>query len=185
MGRAKKDRVAADSGSSGEESGAPDTPEAEARRAQSAGRTEEARDLLDRLIRARRISYLEMDRRLGYGRGRTRLMAQGQLDLKYQPLIEILEELGVDPGAYFQALFPSGERSLAEPLEKIFGDKMTRAGIPLARAEEAGGRKPAEGGFDLESSIDRIIEDRLQASIAKIFRDLAEKTSGGPREDPK
>ena len=76
-------------------------------------------ELLRRLMRASGRPRYQIEEALGYGPTYLAQVARGRIELKLRVLLEVLEELDVEPMAFFEHVFPprasraSGDEALA------------------------------------------------------------------------
>ena len=85
---------------------------------------QKVRNLLERLVHVADLTYAEMDKQLGEGRGFTTRVLHGVVGLKLEHIISILKVLDIPPGDFFRVLFPapnadSGGGSIARLLRLI------------------------------------------------------------------
>lgn len=102
-------------------------------------------ELLRRLMRASGRPRYQIEEALGYGPTYLAQVARGRIELKLRVLLEVLEELDVEPMAFFEHVFPprapragAGDEALASAaaLGLAAGAERTAAPAPRLSKDE-------------------------------------------------
>ena len=72
-----------------------------------------ATKLLETVMQAAGLTRKELDQRLGAGPGYVSQVLTGRMELKFRHVLAILRALDVDPGVFFQTLYP-GDRPTSD-----------------------------------------------------------------------
>src|ERR1044071_585511 len=70
-----------------------------------------ATKLLETVMQAAGLTRKELDQRLGAGPGYVSQVLTGRMELKFRHILAILKALDVDPGVFFQTLYPESKPS--------------------------------------------------------------------------
>jgi len=148
--------------------------------------------LLDQLIRARRQSRREIDRKIGYSRGQTSLILSGRIEPKLQHLLDILAALDVDSKAFFEALYAdTGDMSLLGPVGRVFGNRLTALDAPALPPKPPRPRKepelPQRVSREFAQMIERMVAAGIDARLGEMeerrrLRELEERETEEPDE---
>jgi transcriptional regulator with XRE-family HTH domain len=121
-----------------------------------------ATKLLETVMQAAGLTRKDLDQKLGAGPGYVSQVLTGRMELKYRHILAILQALEVDPGAFFQTLYPEskppGDVSMMEEF--------------LKRFQRLGFGKPAEPppppGPPLDAQeLERLIQTAVRAALAE------------------
>jgi Helix-turn-helix domain len=105
-----------------------------------------ARELLRRLIEASGETCLQLDQKLGWGRGTLGRLLRGEHRLTLKYILLVLDALGLDPDFYFYTLFQGRRRARSyqpvsyEQLKQV----LERHGLTLTRKTFNGPLPPAD-----------------------------------------
>lgn len=132
--------------------------------------------LLETVMQAAGLTRKELDQRLGAGPGYISQVLTGRMELKYRHIIAILRALDVDPGAFFQSLYPeprsaSSDLGAVEELLK----RLQKLGVGVGnrlRPEPEPQAAPAIDSRELE----RLVQNAVRTA-------LAEREAGPTAED--
>lgn len=136
------------------------------RAARAAEEKQRLLELVRRSIRASGFTRAEVERRIGMQPSYLGQVFAGRLELKLKYLLRILAAIGVDPGAFFNLLFP----------EPGSVEEKTLALVRMLRAderEELRGEPGAEELFaeDEEEELSPAeLEERLRRTVLEIVR---------------
>lgn len=117
-------------------------------------------ELLETLVRVKRIPVREIERRLGYAGGTMNRIFSGKIELKVRHILSVLEILDVEPTAFFHIAYEKGTENAS--VEQILG-KLERMGL-------AGRPEPKET---------LVSHDDLRQTVAEILQELG-VTSAAP-----
>lgn len=127
-------------------------------------KVEQARKLLERIMRAQGHTRLEIDRRIGSFRGYVSQVFTGKLALRLEHIVSILDAMGIEPLDFFELAFP---RSTSSPDERRRTAERLLGGIepaPAAVPPPAPASLPSMA--ELEELIDKAVSRAMQAKQA-------------------
>ena len=126
------------------------------------------------LIKSCNVSVREMERRLELGAGSLNRIFAGRIELKVRHVMQILEELGVEPKAFYRLVYGEErpEQTLAERIFELLGDR------PKPRP----GPQKTAGIMD-EAEMERWMRDMFDRLVAEKAGPRAVKTAK-PRKGP-
>ena len=115
-------------------------------------------ELLKTAIRMSGASNREVERRLGLSAGYLSRLFAGGIELKVKHVLDISDVIQLDPGEFFQLVFP-GHRELTSPTGKKLLDLVSRIQ----------GQEPPQPAAPLTS---QQIEDLIRGALRKVFAEL-------------
>ena len=117
-------------------------------------------------MQAAGLTRKELDQRLGAGPGYISQVLTGRMELKYRHIISILRALDVDPGAFFQTLYPEPRPAAAEVgMVEEFLKKLQKLGVGVGgnRALPEPAPAPAIDSRELE----RLVQNAVRTALAE------------------
>jgi hypothetical protein len=136
-----------------------------------ASQVEAARRLLRRLIEASGSTCLQLDQKLGFGRGTLGRLLRGEHRLTLEHILSILEAIDVDAAFFFSTLL---ERRAKRPYEPVSYEDLRkvldRHGLALTRKVVSGPRPPLD-------------PDEVDARFDEAVRQVMLQHAAMPRSD--
>ena len=135
-----------------------------------------ATKLLETVMQAAGLTRKDLDQKLGAGPGYVSQVLTGRMELKFRHILAILKALEVDPGVFFQTLYPESKPSGDVAMMEEF----------LKRFQKLGFGKPPEPpppSPSLDSQeLEKLIQNAVRSALAE-----QEKTNkdGTPRGAPR
>lgn len=121
--------------------------------------------LLETVMQAAGLTRKELDQRLGAGPGYISQVLTGRMELKYRHIISILRALEVDPGAFFQTLYPELRPAAAEVgMVEEFLKKLQKLGVGV------GGNRlpePAPAPSIDSRELERLVQNAVRTALAE------------------
>ena len=132
-----------------------------------------ATKLLETVMQAAGLTRKDLDQKLGAGPGYVSQVLTGRMELKFRHILAILKALEVDPGVFFQTLYPESRPSDDVGMMEEF----------LKRFQKLGFGKPPEPppSPSLDSQeLEKLIQNAVRAALAEQERtDSAGTPRGG------
>jgi transcriptional regulator with XRE-family HTH domain len=127
-----------------------------------------ATKLLETVMQAAGLTRKELDQRLGAGPGYISQVLTGRMELKYRHIISILRALDVDPGAFFQTLYPEPRPAASEVgMVEEFLKKLQKLGVGMGnRALPEPAPAPAIDSRELERLVQNAVRTALAEQVA-------------------
>lgn len=125
-----------------------------------------ATKLLETIMQAGGLSRKDLDQRLGAGPGYVSQLFTGRMELKVRHVLAILRALRVEPGVFFQTLYPDGKPVGEKRLTEEFLKRFRGLGDGAAPTE----RQAA--AFDVSA-----LHDLIQSAVRAALREIPQ---GGP-----
>jgi transcriptional regulator with XRE-family HTH domain len=128
-----------------------------------------ATKLLETVMQAAGLTRKELDQRLGAGPGYISQVLTGRMELKYRHIISILRALDVDPGAFFQSLYPeprSGSADLGAVEELL--KRLQKLGVGVGgRARLEPEPQPAPAPAIDSRELERLVQNAVRTALAE------------------
>lgn len=118
-----------------------------------------ATKLLETVMQAAGLTRKDLDLRLGAGPGYVSQVLTGRMELKFRHILAILRALEVEPGVFFQTLYPENRQATDAVVMEEFLRRFQRLGFG---AQPAPAPSPALDPHDLE----RMIQNAVRAALA-------------------
>lgn len=131
-----------------------------------------ATKLLETVMQAAGLTRKDLDQKLGAGPGYVSQVLTGRMELKFRHILAILKALEVDPGVFFQTLYPESRPSGDVAMMEEF----------LKRFQKLGFGKPPEPppSPSLDSQeLEKLIQNAVRAALAEQERTDSGGTSRG------
>lgn len=119
-----------------------------------------ATKLLETVMQAAGLTRKDLDQKLGAGPGYVSQVLTGRMELKFRHILAILKALDVDPGVFFQTLYPESRPSGDVAMMEEF----------LKRFQKLGFGKPPEPppSPSLDSQeLEKLIQNAVRAALAE------------------
>jgi transcriptional regulator with XRE-family HTH domain len=120
-----------------------------------------ATKLLETVMQAAGLTRKDLDQRLGAGPGYVSQVLTGRMELKLRHVLAILRALDVEPGLYFQTLYPEARPATDQAVMEEFLKRFQKLGFGTAAA--APQPPPALDPHELE----RLIQTAVRAALAE------------------
>ena len=88
-----------------------------------------ATKLLETVMQAAGLTRKDLDQRLGAGPGYISQVLTGRMELKFRHVLAILRALDVDPGMFFQTLYPDSRPASDQAVMEEFLRRFQRLGF--------------------------------------------------------
>ncbi|HEX2644119.1 MAG TPA: helix-turn-helix transcriptional regulator [Thermoanaerobaculia bacterium] len=125
-----------------------------------------ATKLLETVMQAAGLTRKELDQRLGAGPGYISQVLTGRMELKYRHIIAILRALDVDPGAFFQSLYPEPQSASSDlgAVEELL-KRLQKLGVGAGRARQEPEPQTAPGLDSRE--LERLVQNAVRTALAE------------------
>ena len=141
-----------------------------------------ATKLLETVMQAAGLTRKELDQKLGAGPGYVSQVLTGRMELKLRHVLAILRALEVEPGVFFQTLYPENRPSTDAVVMEEFLRRFQRLGFG---AQPVAPPAPALDAGELE----KLIRSAVRAALAEppepaepVSREKAEPRAERPRK---
>jgi transcriptional regulator with XRE-family HTH domain len=122
-----------------------------------------ATKLLETVMQAAGLTRKDLDQKLGAGPGYISQVLTGRMELKYRHILAILRALEVDPGAFFQTLYPEPRAAGDTGMVEEFLKKLQKLGVgPKPQPEPA----PVPATLDPQE-LERLVQSAVRAALAE------------------
>ena len=118
-----------------------------------------ATKLLETVMQAAGLTRKDLDQRLGAGPGYVSQVLTGRMELKFRHVLAILRALDVEPGVFFQTLYPENRPATDAVVMEEFLRRFQKLGFG---AQPAPAPNPALDPQELE----RMIQNAVRAALA-------------------
>ncbi len=129
-----------------------------------------ATKLLETVMQAAGLTRKDLDQRLGAGPGYISQVLTGRMELKFRHVLAILRALDVDPGIFFQTLYPDSRPVSDQAVMEEFLRRFQRLGFnssgpvppsPPAPAASSSPVKPTVDPGELERLVRKAVREAL------------------------
>ncbi|HVR97289.1 MAG TPA: helix-turn-helix transcriptional regulator [Thermoanaerobaculia bacterium] len=135
-----------------------------------------ATKLLETVMQAAGLTRKDLDQKLGAGPGYVSQVLTGRMELKFRHILAILKALDVDPGVFFQTLYPESRPSGDVAMMEEFLKRFQKLGF--GKPPEPPPPSPSLGSQELE----KLIQNAVRSALAE--QDKTNK-DGVPQEGPR
>ncbi|HYG62691.1 MAG TPA: helix-turn-helix transcriptional regulator [Thermoanaerobaculia bacterium] len=121
-----------------------------------------ATKLLETVMQAAGLTRKDLDQKLGAGPGYVSQVLTGRMELKYRHILAILRALDVDPGVFFQTLYPESKPSSDVAMMEEFLKRFQKLGF--GRPPEP---VPPPPSARLDSGeLEKLIQNAVRAALS-------------------
>src|SRR3954469_13058649 len=117
-----------------------------------------ATKLLETVMQAAGLTRKDLDQRLGAGPGYVSQVLTGRMELKFRHILAILRALDVEPGLFFQTLYPETRPATDQAVMEEFLKRFQKLGFGSAPAPPS---PPALDPQELEKLIQSAVRNAL------------------------
>jgi transcriptional regulator with XRE-family HTH domain len=125
-----------------------------------------ATKLLETVMQAAGLTRKDLDQRLGAGPGYVSQVLTGRMELKLRHILAILRALDVEPGLFFQTLYPDARPATDQAVMEEFLKRFQKLGFGTAAPPP-----PAPPALD-PGELEKLIQSAVRTA-------LAEREAGG------
>ena len=123
--------------------------------------------LLETVMQAAGLTRKELDQKLGAGPGYISQVLTGRMELKFRHIISILRALDVDPGAFFQTLYPEPRPAAPEVgVVEEFLKKLQKLGVGVGSKLRPEPEPPPAPALD-SRELERLVQSAVRAALAE------------------
>lgn len=121
-----------------------------------------ATKLLETVMQAAGLTRKDLDQKLGAGPGYVSQVLTGRMELKYRHILAILRALDVDPGVFFQTLYPESKPTTDVAMMEEFLKRFQKLGF--GRPPEPV-PPPPSAGID-SGELEKLIQNAVRAALS-------------------
>jgi transcriptional regulator with XRE-family HTH domain len=136
-----------------------------------------ATKLLETVMQAAGLTRKDLDQKLGAGPGYVSQVLTGRMELKYRHILAMLRALEVDPGVFFQTLYPESTPSTDVAMMEEFLKRFQKLGFGKAPEPVP---PPPSGRIDSDE-LERLIQSAVRAALADQGGSPRAERRGGKR----
>jgi len=114
-------------------------------------------------MQAAGLTRKDLDQRLGAGPGYVSQVLTGRMELKLRHILAILRALDVEPGLFFQTLYPDARPATDQAVMEEFLKRFQKLGFGAAPASAPSPPPPALDPRELE----RLIQSAVRTALAE------------------
>jgi transcriptional regulator with XRE-family HTH domain len=118
-----------------------------------------ATKLLETVMQAAGLTRKDLDQKLGAGPGYVSQVLTGRMELKFRHILAILHALEVEPGVFFQTLYPENRPSTDAVVMEEFLRRFQRLGFGTQPAPPAPALDPQE--------LEKLIQSAVRAALSE------------------
>ena len=122
-----------------------------------------ATKLLETVMQAAGLTRKDLDQRLGAGPGYVSQVLTGRMELKLRHILAILRALDVEPGLFFQTLYPDTRPATDQAVMEEFLKRFQKLGFGTAAASPPSPPPPALDPRELE----KLIQSAVRTALAE------------------
>lgn len=140
-----------------------------------------ATKLLETVMQAAGLTRKDLDQRLGAGPGYISQVLTGRMELKFRHILAILRALDVDPGIFFQTLYPESRPASDQAVMEEFLRRFKSLGFGTGGA---GPSSPPAPPIPMPSAAQPAVDSQeLERLVRKAVREAL--SEGEPQGDDK
>src|SRR5262245_60358040 len=129
-----------------------------------------ATKLLETIMQAAGLTRKDLDQRLGAGPGYVSQLFTGRMELKVRHILAILRAVDVQPGVFFQTLYPEGPPVADRLLMEEFLKRYKKLGLEPQRPAGGGVPQPPAPAVDYGE-----LHQLIQSAVRSVLQE-----EGGP-----
>jgi hypothetical protein len=133
-----------------------------------------ATKLLETVMQAAGLTRKDLDQKLGAGPGYVSQVLTGRMELKFRHILAVLRAIEVEPGVFFQTLYPENRPSTDAVVMEEFLRRFQKLGFGAQPPPAAPSLDPQE--------LERMIQNAVRAAMAGAPEKPKDETARGPRK---
>ena len=132
-----------------------------------------ATKLLETVMQAAGLTRKDLDQRLGAGPGYISQVLTGRMELKFRHILAILRALDVDPGIFFQTLYPESRPASDQAVMEEFLRRFKSLGFGSGGTGSGGTEPPSSPAppIPMPSAQPAVDSQELERLVRKAVRD--------------
>lgn len=134
-----------------------------------------ATKLLETVMQAAGLTRKDLDQKLGAGPGYVSQVLTGRMELKFRHILAILHALEVEPGVFFQTLYPENRPSTDAVVMEEFLRRFQRLGFGAQPVQPAPALDPQE--------LEKLIQSAVRAALSEPPEPRGEGEAPGGKPD--
>ncbi len=119
--------------------------------------------LLESLIQTAAVPVAELERRLDAAPGYIGRVLSGDVELKLRHILAILRALELEPGLFFEVLYPAADPEEGTIRIEDLRQRLQRLGFGREKLEERSAARPQLGIQELE----KLVQGAVQAALSR------------------
>jgi transcriptional regulator with XRE-family HTH domain len=134
-----------------------------------------ATKLLETVMQAAGLTRKDLDQKLGAGPGYVSQVLTGRMELKFRHILAVLRTIEVEPGVFFQTLYPENRPSSDAVVMEEFLRRFQKLGFGTQPSPPAAPLDPQE--------LERMIQNAVRTALAGTPEKSKDETAArGPRK---